>query len=355
MRYLSIFFILSSFFGYGQSSLKFFESSHRFGDLIENEEVTHTFIFFNEGKERVSITSVKASCDCVVTDWNAGKIAPKALDSITVSFKSSKRSGAFHKLIHVVSNDGTSTALQITGYVINSTKNMMAEFPAHYGNLFLTYKLLNMGPIWHHKTVQKQFKIFNNSDTPMTFLTDASLVPDFIRLEIIPNTLPPKSMGTLVLDYDPIQRGALGFMRDGLVIKTTDIEMPLKRISVVATIEEYFETRPSRMVDSIDYPILGLTDQHIDFGKFSENHPKSHTLKIYNRGMDLLNIRSIKSNCACIDWDLKNENIEGGDSTVLMIKLDPNNRKGRQFKNLTLFTNDPFNTTQVISLKAEIP
>ncbi len=355
MRYLSVFFILSSLFGYGQSSLKFFETSHRFGDLIENEEVTHTFIFFNEGKERVSITSVKASCDCVVTDWNARKIAPKALDSITVSFNASKRSGAFHKLIHVVTNDGTSTTLKIIGYVINSAKNMISAFPIHYGNLFLPYKQLNMGAIWHHQIVEKEFKIYNNSDSVMTFLMDSSRIPDFIQLKIIPNILPPKSIGTLLLNYDPVHRADLGFFRDGLNIMTTDVEMPLKQISVVATIEEYFEAGLSSRVDSVNYPKLDLSDENIDFGKILPNQPKFHTLSLYNRGIDLLNIRTIKSNCGCVDWNLKDENIPGGDSTVLMIKLDPINRKGRQFKNISLFTNDPLNSIRVISLKALIP
>jgi hypothetical protein len=355
MRHLSIVFIFLSFFGYGQSNLKFQQTVHRFGDLIENEEVSHTFTFLNEGIDSVGITSVKASCDCVVTKWNTAKTAPKALDSITVSFNASKRSGAFHKLIHVVTNDGTSTTLQIIGYVINNAKNMISAFPTHYGNLFLPYKLLNMGAIWHHKIVEKEFKIYNNSDSAMTFLIDSSRIPDFIQLRIMPNTLPPKSIGTLLLNYDPVHRADLGFFRDGLDIMTTDVEMPLKRISVVATIEEYFEAGPSSRVDSVNYPKLDLSDENIDFGKTSSDLPIFHTLSLYNRGMDVLNIRTIKSNCSCIEWDLKNKNILGGDSTVLMIKLDPHDRKGRQFKNLTLFTNDPFNATQVIFLKAEIP
>ena len=63
----------------------------------------------------------------------------------------------------------------------------------------------------------------------------------------------------------------------------------------------------------------------------------------------------IKSNCACISWNLERKNIAGGDSTILTIMLNPQNRKGRQFKNLTLFTNDPLNATHVISLEALIP
>ena len=317
MRHLSIVFIFLSFFGYGQSNIKFQQTVHRFGDLIENEEVSHTFTFLNEGIDSVGITSVKASCDCVVTEWNIAKIAPKALDSITVSFNASKRSGAFHKLIHVVTNDGTSTTLQIIG--------------------------------------EKEFKIYNNSDSVMTFLMDSSRIPDFIQLKIIPNILPPKSIGTLLLNYDPVHRADLGFFRDGLDIMTTDVEMPLKRISVVATIEEYFEAGLSSRVDSVNYPKLDLSDENIDFGKILANQPKFHNLSLYNRGIDVLNIRTIKSNCGCVDWNLKDENIPGGDSTVLMIKLDPINRKGRQFKNITLFTNDPSNSTRVISLKALIP
>ena len=355
MRHLSIVFIFLSILGYGQSSLRFQETVHRFGELIENEKVSYTFTFLNEGIDSVRITSVKASCDCVMTTYNREKIAPNATDSITISFNASNRSGAFHKLIHVVSDENISTTLQITGFVINSSKDIISIFPAHFGNLFLPYKLFNMGSIWHHKRVEKEFKIYNNSDSAMTFLMDSSRIPDFIQLRILPDTLPPKSIGTLLLKYDPVRRADLGFLRDGLGIITTDVEMPLKRISVVATIEEYFEVTPAFRGDLVDYPKLELSDENIDFGKSSADQSKFHTLSLYNRGVDVLNIRMIKSNCECVDWDLKKENISGGDSTILKIKFDPLNRKGRQFKNLTLFTNDPLNSTRVISLKAQIP
>ena len=49
----------------------------------------------------------------------------------------------------------------------------------------------------------------------------------------------------------PVRRADLGFLRDGLDIITTDVEMPLKRISVVATIEEYFEVRSAYRGDSV--------------------------------------------------------------------------------------------------------
>ena len=355
MRHLSIVFIFLSFLGYGQSSLRFQETVHRFGELIENEKVSYTFTFLNEGIDSVRITSVKASCDCVMTTYNREKIAPNATDSITISFNASNRSGAFHKLIHVVSDENISTTLQITGFVINSSKDIISIFPAHFGNLFLPYKLFNMGSIWHHKRVEKEFKIYNNSDSAMTFLMDSSRIPDFIQLRILPDTLPPKSIGTLLLNYDPVRRADLGFLRDGLGIITTDVEMPLKRISVVATIEEYFEVTPAFRGDLVDYPKLELSDENIDFGKSSADQSKFRTISLYNRGVDVLNIRMIKSNCECVDWDLKKENISGGDSTILKIKFDPLNRKGRQFKNLTLFTNDPLNSTRVISLKAQIP
>ena len=355
MRHFFIFIIFFPFLGFGQSSFRFLETTHHFGDLIENEKVSHTFRFINQGIDSARIISVKASCDCVLAIWNTVKIAPKTSDSITISFNTANRSGAFHKLIHVFDDQGTSMALYLKGYVINNSTNMISNFPVHYGNLFLTSKLLNMGSIWDHKIVEKEFKIFNNADIEMTFLMSSSNLPDFVKLRTIPDTLAPKSIGTLILNYDPVKRSDLGFLRDGLIINTTDVEMPFKRISVIATIEEYFDIASSNGVDSVNYPILDLSDENIDFGKMYSDQPMLHKLNLYNRGTDLLNIRMIKSNCGCIEWDLKKKNIFGGDSTVLVIKLDPHNRKGRQFKNLTLFTNDPFNSTRVISLKAQIP
>ena len=180
-------------------------------------------------------------------------------------------------------------------------------------------------------------------------------IRDSIRLRITPNTLPPKSVGTITINYDPVQRSDLGFLSDGLVINTTDKDMPLKMISVVATIEEYLQNEEFNGIDSANYPVLECSVKNIDFGKISSNQSSMYTLNLYNKGIDLLNIRMIKSNCGCIEWNLEKKNIVGGDSTILTIMLNPQNRRGRQFKNLTLFTNDPLNATYVISLEALIP
>ena len=354
MRHFIIIFVFYSLSGSGQSSLKFLETTHHFGDLYENEEVSHKYMFTNQGEDSISIVNVKSTCECIEAVWNTSKIPPNASDSITVYFDVSDRSGAFHKRIYAVNDQGSSTALFMTGYVINST-NMISKFTAHYGNLFLHYKVLNVGSIWHHKAVEKEFKIYNNSDSAMTFLMPSSIIPDFIKLRITPDTLPPKSVGTIILNYDPVQRSDLGFHSDGLVISTTDKDMPSKMISVVATIEEYFQNEAINGIDSANYPVLGCSVKNIDFGKVSSHQSSLYTLNLYNKGNDLLNIRMIKSNCGCIDWNLEKKNIVGGDSTNLTIMLNPQNRKGRQFKNLTLFTNDPLNATYVISLEALIP
>ena len=354
MRHFFIIFLFYSLSGFGQSNLKFLETTHRFGDLYKNEEVSHNYIFVNQGEDSVSIVNVKSTCECIEAVWNTSKIPPNASDSITVYFDASDRLGAFHKRIYAINDKGSSTALYMTGYVINSA-NIISKFPAHFGNLFLPYNILNMGSIWHHKAVEKEFKIYNNSDSVMTFLIASSIIPDFIRLRITPNTLPPKSFGTIILNYDPLQRSDLGFLRDGLIINTTDKDMPSKMISVVATIEEYFQNEESNGIDSANYPVLECSVNNIDFGKISSKQSSHYTLNLYNKGIDLLSIRMIKSNCGCIEWNLEKKNIVGGDSTILKIILNPQNRKGRQFKNLTLFTNDPLNATHVIPLEALIP
>ena len=354
MRHFLIIFVFYSLSGFGQSSLKFLETSHGFGDLYENEKVSHNYVFVNLGEDSVSIVNVISTCNCIEAVWNTSKIPPNASDSITVYFDVSNRLGAFHKRIYVVNDKGSSTALYMTGYVINS-KNMISKFPVHYGNLFLPYKILSMGSIWHHKAVEKEFKIYNNSDSAMTFLMSSSIIPYFIRLRTIPDTLPPKTVGSIIINYDPVQRSDLGFLRDGLVINTTDKDMPLKTISVVATVEEYFQNEVLNGTDSANYPLLECSMKNIDFGKISSNQSSSHTVNLYNKGIDLLSIRMIKSNCGCIEWNLEEKNIVAGDSTVLTIIFNPQNRQGRQFKNLTLFTNDPLNAAHVISLEALIP
>ncbi len=75
------------------------------GKLIEGEKFVVDYIFTNEGKTDLELTSVKASCGCTTPFWPKGeKIGPGESGKITASFNSKGRLGRQAKSITVKSN-----------------------------------------------------------------------------------------------------------------------------------------------------------------------------------------------------------------------------------------------------------
>jgi hypothetical protein len=81
------------------------ESDYHFGKVKEGTEVTHKFIFKNEGDADLVITDVKTSCGCTAAVTSAKTIAPGKEGTLSVNFNSRGRRGPQTKTITISSND----------------------------------------------------------------------------------------------------------------------------------------------------------------------------------------------------------------------------------------------------------
>jgi hypothetical protein len=77
-------------------------------------------------------------------------------------------------------------------------------------------------------------------------------------------------------------------------------------------------------------------------------------ITISNTGNSTLNIRQIDSNCDCVTFLSSSADIKSGKSSEVKVSFDASNRKGRQYKMISLFSNDPLRPTQTISIKANV-
>ncbi len=87
-----------------------------FGEIAQNEPVSHKFEFQNTGSAPLIISSVKASCGCTVTNYSQGSVLPGEKGSITATYNA-KKSGAFNKTITVNANTGSPVMLVVKGTV----------------------------------------------------------------------------------------------------------------------------------------------------------------------------------------------------------------------------------------------
>ena len=347
-------FVTATINSLGQGVIGFEKTTHDFGEVAEEDgPIKYQFIFKNTGDQPVKITGVKASCGCTTPGWTKELVMPGAEGFITAQYNPTNRPGQFKKSLRITSNAQNSyETLFIEGYVKPKPKSIEDELPTRLGALRIKYKSLNMGKITNEKPYSKTFDVYNGADQGMSIVEERTIKPDHLKISLVPDEIPSEERGEILLVYDPEKKGDLGFQSDNIRFYTSDAPDEMKEIYVVSTVEEYFP--PMSEEEKATAPRLAIDKTNHDFGRVTVGTTVETIFTITNKGKKTLNIRETRPNCDCIISKLGNNDIESGESTTLTVSFDSSQRRARQFKTVTIFSNDPIAPTQMISIRAEV-
>ncbi len=104
--------------------IKFEETEHDFGRIVQGERVYYRFKFTNTGTSDLLITKVSSSCGCTVGKYPKEPIAPGQSDFVEATFDSSNRRGMQNKTITVLTNTQPNlTTLRIKAEIVMPEKN----------------------------------------------------------------------------------------------------------------------------------------------------------------------------------------------------------------------------------------
>lgn len=357
MKYSIILLILSSNLLFAQEkSVVFFEnSSYDFGTIKEEEgPVTYEFEFTNTGNDTLIISNVKPSCGCTTSGWTKEPVMPGEKGIITAQYNPTNRPGVFKKSLTVTFNTEENVfRLYINGKVMPRIKfkSIKEELPVKTGMLRYKHNYINVGKITTEKIVIKTIEVYNEGENTLTF-KDSILAPDFIKISFEPLVLNAKEKGKLIISYNPIHENNLGINSHNVKFYTDEAVDNEKELHIMATIIEYF--KPLSDNEKAVAPKLQIENRLHDFGKLNQGKIVEQEFKLTNTGKNLLNIRSIKSNCKCAVATLEKENLEPGKSAILKVTLDTKGRVGSQLKSITIFSNDPSDPTQVVSVRTRV-
>jgi hypothetical protein len=209
-----------------------------------------------------------------------------------------------------------------------------------------------MGKITNEKIITKEFDVFNDSDSSVRFVLEGTEVPSHIVVTFDPLELQPKQKGVIRLVYDPIKRNSLGYQNDKLKIVTNEQAEGAKELEVVATIEEYFP--PMTEVELANAPKLSIDKKLHDFGRIAAGSHLEAIFTLTNVGKSDLKIRQTQSNCDCVLAAYDKDTLKPGESVKLKVTFDSKGRRGRQYKNVAIFSNDPIGPTQVVNIRADL-
>ena len=84
--------------------ITFKENSKDFGDIVQGQQVAHTFVLTNTGKQPLIISNVAATCGCTVPSWPKEPVAPGKSAEIKVSFNSAGKVGKQNSVVRIYSN-----------------------------------------------------------------------------------------------------------------------------------------------------------------------------------------------------------------------------------------------------------
>jgi hypothetical protein len=131
-------------------------------------------------------------------------------------------------------------------------------------------------------------------------------------------------------------------------LRTSDVLQPTKSFSVYATIEEYFPTlSPEEQAKS---PILLMDTYTVDFLRVKPGVEIENTILLQNKGKKNLELRFIQSNCSCLVTTLDKQLLKPGEFAKITLKFNTEGRNGTQNKAITVYSNDPKNPVQRITV-----
>ena len=94
------------------------ETTHDFGKIGQGKPVSTDFIFTNTGKAPLTISQVRGSCGCTVTNYTKEPVLPGKTGKVSAIFNAASP-GPFNKSISVTANvEGGAETLFIKGEVL---------------------------------------------------------------------------------------------------------------------------------------------------------------------------------------------------------------------------------------------
>jgi Protein of unknown function (DUF1573) len=169
---------------------------------------------------------------------------------------------------------------------------------------------------------------------------------------VTPPSLQAGERGTIKLTYDAKAKKQYGFQSDNIELKTTDLLNPNKSFSVYTTIEEYFP--PMKAEELAKAPVLTFEKYEINFLRAKKDQPVENTLSLQNKGKKNLELRYIQTNCSCVVASSDKQVLKPGEVATLTVKFITEGRGGTQNKAITVYSNDPRNPVQRITVTGYI-
>jgi ribosomal protein L30E len=217
---LLFFFVAAFIFGQEKAAPKLHidEQFYDFGNVKEGEIVEHDFTVKNTGTGELKITKVRASCGCTAAAPKKNVLKPGESTIVHVSFNTSRRSGAQHKYVYIMSNDPKGPQRRIKFIANILTEDAIKSLPNAPVLEFKTSQY-NFGKVNEGETVTGKIEFMNKGKSELKIV---KLTPscDCVKAEVSKSFLNPGEKAEITFEFDTT--GRVGKMTRTVLVESND-------------------------------------------------------------------------------------------------------------------------------------
>lgn len=317
-------------------------------DDLEHRE---TLTIKNTGNQPVIISRITPLTSIVKTEWSREPIAPGKSKEISLLFSPDKLQESFSYKILIYSNaQEKRKEIILKGNLIDNPQKPQLLYKQNINGLKFKSSNINFGQIYTWQSITDTVYYFNSRNESVTLT--AQYKPSYLTVNFVPTTTAPSQKGAIIITYNAQKKNDYGYSYESLILNINGVRDFKNRLSVTAKITEDF----SRLTASelANAPIASFEKKEINFGEIEKGAKANCDFILTNKGKSTLFIRKTKASCGCTAVALGENALQPGQSTTIRTTFNSAGKSGRQYKSITVITNDPKNPEIVLTISGSI-
>jgi uncharacterized cupredoxin-like copper-binding protein len=230
-KMISLIFVLCSF-AFAQNNVPKIvvqPKEYDFGNISQEEKVTHDFEIYNEGTGELRIIGVRGSCGCTAATPAKTNLAPGDSTKLTVVFNPKNKIGKQNKLVYIKTNDPANTVYNVkfTGFVLSDYDVVTGA------KIYLPETEHDFGKVENGKVVDYNFKIVNQGKSTLE-IQDIKTSCGCTAAMVSNKSIEPGKDGTIKVELNT--KGHTGKMERTVTIKSNDPKVPTSTLTIYADV-----------------------------------------------------------------------------------------------------------------------
>lgn len=317
----------------------------------DDQPFQKTYTIKNTGNKPFIITRVVPMTTLLKADWDRQPVAPGKTAIVRVSFIPANMPQKFHYRIQVYSTaDNNRTTLEIQGNITDNPEKPELLYKCDMDGIKFKTNGVNFNKVYTWQVVSDTLPFINT--TPKTVEVGVMTTPEHIRVKSIPAQVAPGQKGKLIITYNAPLKNDYGYTFDSVVLSFNNEKTYRNRLSITANLEEDFSRLTTQ--EKANAPVVSISPKESDFGTIRPGEKAHCDFTLTNQGKRKLIIRKTKASCGCTAVTTGSHALAPGKSTSIRVTFDSKGKSGRQYKSVSVFTNDPQRPEITINIKGEI-